>query len=364
MGFVRSIFQHKISTFFWIVGMEMAFIALFQILGLYNNILAQQEDLRGTVYRYEAELSVDVSDREVLEHLDEILDIQDINVKIEGPDMVTPNGATATYVQTILVQNEPEKISLLSGSLPTPISSQGERQIAVGTYRKDQIEKKADGDFFLADNEVYRVTGIIGSRQSDALDGYLITDYHSLNDRQRRQLGNPVLNLRFQSDTRDVEPYVQQAAEQIWKADPSANMESRRTQEAVDGSVYIKESLKKYPFYMYLFCSCIFIMISREWMIQKERELAIRKAYGQGNWQLLKRLWGELLILMGIAFLLYAGISGVLYVWMKISGMSLRLHWSNLAIAAAFLGVTFAISSLFPVWRLKKIQPAQLLNEK
>lgn len=54
MGLIRSIFQHKIVSFFWLIGLDMAFLALFQILGLYNSILAQQEDLQSTVYRYEA----------------------------------------------------------------------------------------------------------------------------------------------------------------------------------------------------------------------------------------------------------------------------------------------------------------------
>ena len=208
------------------------------------------------------------------------------------------------------------------------------------------------------------MTGVIGTEQSDALDGYLITEYQSLNERQRMELGRETLLLRFQSDIQDVEPYVQQAAEQIWKADPSANMESHRTKQAVDGSVYIKESLKQYPFYMYLFCICIFIMISREWMQQKERELAIRKAFGQRNGQLLRLLWKELLILIGVSFILYLGISGIISVWMEFGGNSIRLHWSNVVIAAAFLLLTFFVSSLVPVWCLKKIQPAQLLNEK
>ena len=363
MGLIRSIFQHKIVSFFWLIGLDMAFLALFQILGLYNSILAQQEDLQSTVYRYEAELSVDLEDRDLLERLDEILDIQDINVKIAGPDLVTSNGGTATYVQTILFQNEPEKMPMLSGSLPTA-DSQGGRQIAVGRYREEQVEARRDSAYFLADNEEYQVTGVIGTKQSDALDGYLITNYHSLNGRQRRALGKPTLLLRFQSDIRDVEPYVQQAAEQIWKADPSANLDSHRTSQAVNGSVYIEESLKQYPFYMYVFCICIFIMISRQWVMQKERELAIRKAFGQGNGQLLRLLWKELSILTGLAFAVYAGISGILSVWMRVRGLSIRLHWSNLAIAAAFLIATFLISSLVPVWRLRRIQPAQLLNEK
>ena len=153
---------------------------------------------------------------------------------------------------------------MLSGSLPTA-DSQGGRQIAVGRYREEQVETRGDSAYFLADNEEYQVTGVIGTKQSDALDGYLVTNYHSLNGRQRRALGKPTLLLRFQSDIRDVEPYVQQAAEQIWKADPSANLDSHRTSQAVDGSVYIEESLKQYPFYMYIFCICIFIMISRQW---------------------------------------------------------------------------------------------------
>ena len=363
MGLIRSIFQHKIVSFFWLIGLDMAFLALFQILGLYNSILAQQEDLQSTVYRYEAELSVDLEDRDLLERLDEILDIQDINVKIAGPDLVTSNGGTATYVQTILFQNEPEKMPMLSGSLPTA-DSQGGRQIAVGRYREEQVETRGDSAYFLADNEEYQVTGVIGTKQSDALDGYLVTNYHSLNGRQRRALGKSTLLLRFQSDIRDVEPYVQQAAEQIWKADPSANLDSHRTSQAVNGNVYIRESLKRYPFYMYVFCICIFIMISRQWVMQKERELAIRKAFGQGNGQLLRLLWKELSILTGLAFAVYAGISGILSVWMRVRGLSIRLHWSNLAIAAAFLIATFLISSLVPVWRLRRIQPAQLLNEK
>ena len=115
---------------------------------------------------------------------------------------------------------------------------------------------------------------------------------------------------------------------------------------------------------MYVFCICIFIMISRQWVMQKERELAIRKAFGQGNGQQLRLLWKELSILTGLAFAVYAGISGILSVWMRVRGLSIRLHWSNLAIAAAFLIATFLISSLVPVWRLRRIQPAQLLNEK
>lgn len=161
MGLIRSIFQHKIVSFFWLIGLDMAFLALFQILGLYNSILAQQEDLQSTVYRYEAELSVDLEDRDLLERLDEILDIQDINVKIAGPDLVTSNGGTATYVQTILFQNEPEKMPMLSGSLPTA-DSQGGRQIAVGRYREEQVETRGDSAYFLADNEEYQVTGVIG----------------------------------------------------------------------------------------------------------------------------------------------------------------------------------------------------------
>ena len=70
VGMLRSIFRHKVSTFFWLVGLVLAFVALFQILGLYNSILAQQEDLSGTVYQYEAELSVTLSDKRMAQKLD------------------------------------------------------------------------------------------------------------------------------------------------------------------------------------------------------------------------------------------------------------------------------------------------------
>lgn len=363
VGMLRSIFRHKVSTFFWLVGLVLAFVALFQILGLYNSILAQQEDLSGTVYQYEAELSVTLSDKRMAQKLDEILDIPDINVKISGPDLILENGVTVTFVQTILFQNEAERVKTYSGTLPNPNHSEEEHLIAVGRNRSDLVKETNGTPTIIIDNVEFLVTGMIGSSQSNALDGYYVTDYASLNANQRTALCKPILTLRFQSDTRDVAPYVQKAAEQIWAADPSADIQSHFTQQALNGSVYIRESLKQYPFYMYLFCICIFMMISREWIRQKERELAIRKAFGQKNRQLIVYLWKELLILTGMAFLVYGCIGGILSDWMGQVGMSIRLHWSNLVIALFFLLATLLVSSGIPIWRLRKIQPAQLLNE-
>ena len=149
------------STFFWLVGLVLAFVALFQILGLYNSILAQQEDLSGTVYQYEAELSVTLSDKRMAQKLDEILDIPDINVKISGPDLILENGVTVTFVQTILFQNEAERVKTYSGTLPNPNHSEEEHLIAVGRNRSDfsplfsflcpaAIEKQAKGQLVFA----------------------------------------------------------------------------------------------------------------------------------------------------------------------------------------------------------------------
>ena len=111
---------------------------------------------------------------------------------------------------------------------------------------------------------------------------------------------------------------------------------------------------------LYIFSIANCLVITNYWVITKHREMAIRKAFGWSNQQLMFLVISEMNKTLCVSMLL----SALLLTIIEIFGANLfSLHLTPFFILslAAMLVLTLLIASIIPILRILKIKPAEVI---
>jgi len=103
--------------------------------------------------------------------------------------------------------------------------------------------------------------------------------------------------------------------------------------------------------------------LSLFWIKKRTREIAIRKAYGFTNMDVLSQFTAEVLQLLLLAVLLNFPVqwifSGYFY---RVFGSTFRFTSLNIFVSLLFVAITALLSSLLPAFYIMSVQPAQTLQ--
>lgn len=367
----KKIFRYPASAFFFLAGILVACVALFDLMGIYSDLQNQEEDADYSVYPIEAVMQVDLGDRQAvgiyeLEQLLPSARLEEMPINIQLADVMVPYSEDSTVgtLQVMFYYGIPTRFQLESGSLPG--MDGGISGVAVGRANRDLIHTENDGSQYIYLNryEKIPVTGILGGSSSDYQDRFLVADYAGLSENLKEMISanTSFLELHIQTEeSENIDCYAQTLASIIREAVPTANITAAVVLQEGGGTVHIYESHVRFAVWVYGFCIGIFLVISRFWISQREKEMAVRKAYGMSGWQLGCLLIRDCGLILAGALVLYGMIHGIgcLMGWIH----PIRLNWRNGAVLSFFLVLTVAACVGIPIWRCRQIQPSQLLKE-
>lgn len=365
--------RYSASAIFLVIGILISCIALFDLMGIYSDLQNQEEDADRSVYPIEAVMKADLGKMQDMGtyNLDVLLPrerLEGMAVNIQLADIVVPYSEAGTVgtLQTVYYQGILSRFQVESGKLPGEES--GISGVAVGRKERDLVHTEADGSQYIYINryEKMNVTGILGSASSDYQDRFLVADYEALPESLRRMITEQtgVLELHIQMEEGgNIDSSAQELAAMIRESVPDAQITASVAPQRGRGFVHIYDSHIYFAIWVYIFCIGIFLVVSRFWITQREKEMAIRKAFGMSGWQLARLLIRDsgsmvvgTLVLYGI---LHMAAQKMLPSWIP----PIRINEENLAALLIFLILTIFSCVCIPIWRCRRIQPSVLLKE-
>ena len=308
ISFAKYQFRYKISSIYIIIGMVVGFISLYNGVGIYEYIKKYINDINGNKYVYSAQVymgsTTPFNVKKYLDHIDCISRIIDIDAYIDAQDR--------NSIVTILVSSgEKTNYSFVEGRLPNDGEIQrNEKVVAVGRGRKEAMYYEDGIGYILIEGEKYRVTGIIGTNNSDAQDYLIVTYYDCLGEKILERFDLDAYELVLESNYFDVEFDCQEISSNAAK-DGIITEISPVTYDTV--RLTSEERNSKY-IYICLFgfsiVSCV--MITNFWIYQRKRDIAILRILGYSRKMIIKKQAGEMLFHMAVAFILSAIIQRLL----------------------------------------------------
>ncbi|AEE95840.1 ABC transporter permease [Mahella australiensis] len=362
----KHLFRYPISTIYIILGLLVAFMALFDGVNIYSQVLGKANDDGQYNYKYAMYLQIDTQGGGK-NNIKDLISDRKVNVKICN-FAVWPEGSKGMpYMDIILTNNEKEKYVLKEGRLPDDAEIKArENVVLVGDSYLSKLTRDNKGNRFITINgSRYKVVGIMDNNISPAFSANLVTFYECLSDDMKQKiLNSPHLDLMIESDSEDVYPVCEQIKADILKRDPQAVIEGYKVdykeQQAEAAKLQLAQSPVNIYFLIYFFAIINCIIVSEFWIEQRKREIAIRKAFGMSNLQIIGMLFREML---GISCF-----AAILCVFLQIIFSKLIGNIFNIYIGASFGDVITMIAMivatslaviLVPVYKIINMSPSQ-----
>lgn len=363
---IRHLFRYPTSTVYIILGLLVAFFALFDGLSIYNHLLSGINEEQQ--YGYTSTMYISIKKGQGYKiNIEDLLTDSKANVKITNFPIWIEGNDGMSNLDVILVSNEKEKYVFQQGRLPSNKEvKNGENVISVGRARMSNLTSDDSGDRFITINGTrYKVVGIMGAKNSNVLDGKLVTYYNCLSsDMKQKILNSKELWLTVESDSEDVYPICKQIKINIVKRNPEIAVDGYEPNDDEQQNEEIETAMAQSGvsvyFLIYFFAIINCVIISEFWIEQRRREIAIRKAFGTSNLRIIGMLFGEMLrisclagILCIILQIIFSKIaSGIFNIYIEAS-------IANIMTIAVLIIVTSLAVILVPVYKIIKMVPSQ-----
>lgn len=112
---------------------------------------------------------------------------------------------------------------------------------------------------------------------------------------------------------------------------------------------------------IYVFSIANCLVVTNYWMITQRRDMAIRKAFGWSNWQLIRMIISEMAGTLAISLAISACLLAVLGNW-NTAMFSIELTPFFVLGTCGLLLFTLFVSVLIPVIRILIIRPAEVIS--
>lgn len=358
---MKNVFRYKTSSICFFVGMAFSFIALYygnrSELKLRNAMMEKN----GNKYQYET----DVSYYGTSFSPDRISKSNRGNCIIRAFYVSLDDAGVITSADIIMYNNEALHLPVLSGKLPqAPTKDTDEHIVAIGEAYRQYVHTLHGEEYFAINGEEYRVVGFIGGGMSNEYDEYIVLHADCLGDSLKQQLCSDScalgMDIVFQSDKYDMEGEIEKTRTTLSKTG-SCFVNSSEYNEGVtvnldSGSTY---------FWIYVYCGGISVLISAFWIIQRKKELVIRRAYGYSNKRLIGFLASEYMKISAVSLVAAAivimTINKIFNNYMNRASDEIILFFATTVI---YLIATTITAMLYPIFHILNSMPDADINKK
>lgn len=233
------------------------------------------------------------------------------------------------------------------------LSGSGEPVVILGQGVKSGVIHRENGNYYKICGEEYRVIAYAVSDNSNSLDYVRILFYDCMGEKARSDIDYSALTtgitLIFRSDTVDLAGYYQEKQKLL----ADRTLQFSYAQGILEDSYSVDNSLadyQKYAFLLYVFSLVLVVMVTELWIVQRKKEFAIRRAVGYSGYQIIGMISLEMIKTI-------AGTGGMLMLLQCVvrkvfSGMAGMDVLTDLALCAIFIGLTFILLMIYPVYKI------------
>ena len=140
-------------------------------------------------------------------------------------------------------------------------------------------------------------------------------------------------------------------------------MESLRTSESQDTPLYsvMENSGMSLALELYVFSIANCFVVTNYWIITKQREMAIRKAFGWTNRQLILLIVTEMSKILTLGLFVSLVMTGIVKAF-GVKYFSIHLTPMFVAETALMFVITLIVASVIPSIRILKVRPAEVVS--
>lgn len=350
-----KIFRYKLISIFFIISQLVMFYAVFGALSIYNRAYAKEMDKIKSLYDNRYEISVTTShSKDMFKYIAE--EVNEGNLLLNGKLSLAYTQAGAnTRSEVILKVNEDLPYEMVSGRLPgSEPEDYGKNLIAVGRYKyKDAYE--LDGKKYVTiENEEYEICGVIGCKNSDYYDYKMVFNINCLGERTLKAIyetGNYVIELS--SNQFDLKDSYSAVYGNIKSVDEKAQISAKKinsTGESAIDRAFETENMKVNEI-IYIFCIFNCLLMSQFWLIQRKKEIAVKKICGTNNVRILGSIMANMAALSLIALVIFLLSVPVINIFSPTETI-ITVNLFSLCTTIAAIVITLVLSLVYPMVKL------------
>ena len=360
---VRKYIRYSISSIYMMLGYIIGFVAIFNGLSIYNYCENYEKDVNDYKYRHNKDVFINTVDEKTSIDMMYFMNLKKYNYYIKDNVCLYFNeNKESRIVDVLLNVNEETNYCFIEGRLPNKKEvEQGKNVIAIGKGIKNQTYIVEDKRYIDIYSIPYEVVGIIGTKMSKAQDYKVVTYYKCLDENSRLKVSLNEMYLSISSNKENIDMVD---VEEYCKMNKSIEQKVINNEE-IEGSLLSDDKLRG-DFYILVFIFSIVncMIICEFWIHQRRREIAIRKAYGYSNMQVVKLITSSMFKIIIAScvcgYLLQVCFSHIM------EQQGIKFEWSVLNIIRVIILIimTTIISMVVPICKIIKRTPIQELTQK
>lgn len=303
----------------------------------------------------------------------EQIDKEDINISMIDISPLMNEYALRTMANLYIGGMQP-KYPLIKGEYPDDeIRKENSRCVVLGKNRKKYVSTENGTDYIYLDGEKYIVTGYISTQRSHYLDNRVII-YNTDNESNMRKSVNDSLKMGmaqivFASDT-DKELYniADEFVEQIGLLSDGmleANVISESESTEITTSYVPDVTYRRWAWLAYAFCMISDVFLLQYWIMQRKKEIVIKKIYGFSAFRILWDIFTETLLLMAVSVLLgefFVNVSDMFST--GFAGFNIEIFVYTGLTVLGYLCISMMLVLIYPMIWLCRNDPVSLMSDK
>lgn len=355
--------QADISIF--IISQFVMFYAVFGVLSIYNKAYAKETDRLQSMYKNRIQLDVTVGNSQDMFNY--------ISNGVEDGNMILGGKLSLSYAQisantkceVILKSNEELPYKMVSGRLPgSEPGDSGKRLIAVGRYKyKDAYEM--DGKKYVTlENEEYEICGVIGSSTSDYYDYKMVLNIDCLGTNVMNEIcRKDSYTIELSSNITSLDNSYSAVFGNIRSVDAKSQINAKKLNSKGESDVVkaLQGENMKINVMVYVFCIFNCLLMSQFWLIQRSREIAVKKIYGMSDSRIIGAMACNILALSVTALIIFA-VSAVIINVVTAGAGIITVNLTTLLTTIAAIAVTIILSMAYPVIKILHYDSVEVLG--
>lgn len=353
----RKIIRHSYVSLLFIMGLAVSCFVLINVSELVSNML--QDYLHLHEYKFEKCLTVSPEDDSATIS-DALACAQKItagNIYVYLPVEINKS-LNQFEIRVFISQNEDTGLSY------TPLDNTGsENPVIIGQSLKSQIMEDSNGCYIELNGVRISVLGVLDGNMAGGVNRSIYLFWNDCNkELQDKLLYNMKTNYNFCFSSHET---ALDAYSQFVSSLESAGFTTFEFKPYYNGDVENAWYELYQSFFLPLclfFSLCNCFVVSHVWCLYRKQEIAVRKAYGYSNLQLILLLGKDITILTLLGFLAAIAIQIVYSLFAGKFMIGQQLLWKIGIVFLSIFGLIL-LNLLFVLLKFRKIQPVELITE-
>ena len=265
---------------------------------------------------------------------------------------------TAQTVRMHLLRKYPSKRHLVH-----------DRRNLKGTRILGCVKQKAayemDGKKYVTlENEEYEICGVIGSSTSDYYDYKMVLNIDCLGTNVLKEIcRKDSYTIELSSNITSLDNSYSAVFGNIRSVDAKSQINAKKLNSKGESDVVkaLQGENMKINVMVYVFCIFNCLLMSQFWLIQRSREIAVKKIYGMSDSRIIGAMACNILALSVTALIIFAVSAVIINVVTSGAGI-ITVNLTTLLTTIAAIAVTIILSMAYPVIKILHYDSVEVLG--